>query len=126
MLKYHADFQPRLAQLIAFGVRDIEAIDLNTAAGGGFQPVKQTNQGAFTGAAVADDAVDLPGLHGQVDIINRDNAALRAVKSFANVRKNDHRTANPYQNITAFRPERVTPERGRILGVKGRRNLCFW
>ncbi|WP_205416331.1 hypothetical protein, partial [Klebsiella pneumoniae] len=35
------------------------------------------------------------------------------VKSFANVRKNDHSEADPYRYITAFRPERGAPDRDR-------------
>ncbi|MOA17392.1 hypothetical protein D3C78_1376490 [compost metagenome] len=126
MLKHHADFQPRLAQGIAFGSGDIETFNLNAAAAGRFQPVQQADQRAFTGAAVADDAVDLPGLDRQVDVIHCDNAALCAVKSFANVRKNDHREANPYLIHHRIPSGARHAGKGSASWDKGRRNLCCW
>lgn len=119
MLEHHADFQACLAQMAAFGAGNIETAHVNAAAGGRFQAVEQADQRAFARAAVADDAVNLPGVHRQTDVVYRHYAALCAVKSFANVRKNDHNEADPYRYITAFRPERVAPDRDRSAFQRG-------
>ena len=47
MLKHHADFQARLAQVAAFGAGDIEAAYVNAAAGGRLQAVKQADERAL-------------------------------------------------------------------------------
>ncbi len=44
------------------------------------QAVKQADERAFAGTAVADDAVNLPGLYRQTDVVYRHDAALCAVK----------------------------------------------
>lgn len=62
----------------------------HAAACGFFQSIQQTNKSTFTRAAVTDNAVYLPLLYRQIDVINGSECNLPVVKNLRNIAEYNH------------------------------------
>ena len=90
MLEDHSDLSPGPAQLLGGHLLQFLPVDPNLAGGGPLQQVHTPHQGAFAGAAHADDAVYFALFYCEGNILQRFHFSPTGVKCFAYVLELDH------------------------------------
>ena len=96
MLKDHADFLSRFPQLALAAFGDGDSVHRHPARRGLLQAVEQAQERALSGAAVADDAEDLPAFDFQMNILEGNHVSvLRRAVHFAHMIQYDHRFHHP-------------------------------
>jgi len=90
VLEDHGDLPAGPAQVLGRHLLQLLAVHPNLPGGGPLQQVHAPNQGAFAGAAHADDAVNFAFFYREGNILQRFHFSPTGVKCFAYMLELDH------------------------------------